>query len=233
MGDRKDLQPAGTVILLSGGLDSCVTLAIHRRNTGPLAALYVNYGQIAAKREERAATMQADHYGIEIEKVELPFLSRWSNSALFDSSKLPRPDSLEGAEAIESAAKVWVPARNALLLSVAASFAEARGFGYIAMGCNFEEGATFVDNSSEFAKTADKFISIATNFKVRLSTPLLNLSKADIVDTGLRLLAPLSLIWSCYEAGEAMCGSCESCLRLKRALSGNPSAKSVSLKFTR
>lgn len=233
MNNKKELIPAGTVVLLSGGLDSLVTLANSIRNTGRIVGLFFDYGQIALEAEHKAASAQALHYDIELECVKLPFLPAWSNGALFGGAAMPEPDNLDGADAAASAAGVWVPARNAVMLSIAACYAEAKGFGFIAMGFNREEGATFSDNSSEFARTADKFVMLGTNNKVRLLAPLLNLTKTEIVESGISLLAPLHLVWSCYRGDDLMCGVCESCRRLKRALKANSAASPVSLQFKR
>ncbi len=206
------------VVLLSGGLDSLAVLALSCAGGGPTAALHVRYGQKAESRELSAAQAQARHYGVELEIVDARFLQQWCGGGLFDGD-LPLDGKLEGAEAANSASAVWVPGRNGLFVAIAASFAEARGMGTVLFGCNTEEASTFPDNSVGFVDSCREFLGYATGGRVTLEAPLQNMDKREIVETCVRLGAPLPLVWSCYSSGPVHCGRCESCLRLKRALS--------------
>ncbi|MFA4985118.1 MAG: 7-cyano-7-deazaguanine synthase [Candidatus Brocadiia bacterium] len=218
----EDAPPkVGRVVLLSGGLDSAVTLAAMAA-CGPVTALFVDYGQAAAMPEREAARRQAVAYKARLEEVSLPFVARWSRNPLFPGGEPPTPASLDGEAARESARAVWVPARNALLLTVGACLAESVGYAAVAMGFNAEEAGTFPDNSIEFAQAGTEFLSLGTLSGVRVEAPLARMRKDEIVLLGLRLGAPIGEVWSCYKGGETMCGCCESCLRLKRALACCP-----------
>jgi 7-cyano-7-deazaguanine synthase len=121
----------------------------------------------------------------------------------------------------QSAKAVWVPNRNGVFIEVAASLAEAEGHSEITVGFNSEEAGTFPDNSEEYIRAISKALSYSTQNSVRVTSPTASLNKVDIVRHAKREHFPFSLIWSCYENGSKMCGKCESCMRLKRALHAN------------
>ena len=126
---------------------------------------------------------------------------------------------LTGDEANASASAVWVPARNAIFVTIAAAYAESKHLDTIIIGCNSEEGTTFKDNSPEFVDSATSFLKFSTQNEVSVHAPLVHLDKKGIIERGVKNMAPLELVWSCYANSDKMCGECESCLRLKRALS--------------
>lgn len=211
------------IALLSGGLDSTVaTTAVHREE-GVSLALTIDYGQRAAAPELRAARGIAEVLGVRHRVIRLGFLGELTTTALVDRSRaLPslgvgELDDASGAAAAAMAA-VWVPNRNGLFLSVAASFAESLQADRVVVGFNREEGATFPDNSQEFLERTNEALALSTRTGVRVVSPTAGLDKEGIVRMGYDLDAPLGLVWSCYEGRERPCGRCESCLRLRRAL---------------
>jgi 7-cyano-7-deazaguanine synthase len=103
-------------------------------------------------------------------------------------------------------------------VNVAAAYAESLGAGEVVAGFNREEARTFPDNSAAFMRRATAALALSTRSGVRLVSPTARLTKTGIVRLGMRLGAPLGSVWSCYEGGTRMCGSCESCARLVRAL---------------
>ncbi len=103
-------------------------------------------------------------------------------------------------------------------MNVAAAFAEKLGADAIVAGFNREEAATFPDNSREYMKRATAALALSTMSKVRVVSPTAGWTKTRIVREGMKAGAPLKLVWSCYGAGPRMCGKCESCVRLLRAL---------------
>ena len=213
------------VVLLSGGLDSLVAAALTRREHELALALTADYGQLAAAREIAAAAAQARWLGCPHQVVALPWLGELGGSALTQPEReLPAPqesqlDDLPAAEA--SAAAVWVPNRNGVLVNVAAAYAERLGAEAAVCGFNAEEGATFPDNTPEFMAAAEGLWRFSTARGLRLLSPTVALDKTEIVRQGLALGAPLELVWSCYRGGEQPCGVCESCRRLRRALARN------------
>ncbi len=218
------------VALLSGGLDSAVALAAARgQGEGEIVlALTADYGQVAASREIAAARAIASALGVPHRVVALPFLAEAMMGGrphpLVDASVAPpEPSAAEiergGEAARRSAEAVWVPNRNGLLVNVAAAFAEATGASRVVTGFNREEAETFPDNSLAFVEAANRALALSTRTGVRVESPTAALDKKDIVALGRKLGAPIERIWSCYRSGPRMCGRCESCRRLKRALS--------------
>lgn len=221
----KSPSPLDSVALLSGGLDSTVALAAAMAEGGEaVLAITADYGQMAAEREIEAARRVASALGVPHRVVPLPFLAEIArgNPLLDSRASLPEPSAAEieaGGEATRaSAAAVWVPNRNGLLVAVAAAYAEGFGAGRIVTGFNREEAETFPDNSRAFLEAATASLALSTRNAVRLESPTADLDKAAIVKLGRSLGAPLEHVWSCYRSRPAPCGRCESCGRFRRAL---------------
>ena len=212
-----------SVVLLSGGLDSTVAFKRAIDMGDVLLALTFDYGQRAATQEAKAAAEMSARYNVEHRLIELPWLKGITKTALVCTDEnMPElsADELDGAggKTTESAKSVWVPNRNGVFINIAASFCEALGAELIITGFNMEEAATFPDNSPEFIEAINSSLGYSTLSKVKLLSPTSSLNKEEIVRLAMEINAPLELLWSCYEGGDKMCGSCESCMRLKRAL---------------
>lgn len=212
-----------SIVLLSGGLDS--TVAFKKAiDMGEVAlTLTFDYGQRAAAREAEAAAKMSARFNVEHRLIDLPWLKEITKTALVcKNEKIPElsADELDGAggKTTESAKSVWVPNRNGVFINIAAAYAESLGADIIVTGFNIEEAATFPDNSPEFIAATNGALSFSTLNKVQLISPTSSLNKTEIVALGQDIDAPLDLLWSCYRGGEQMCGACESCMRLKRAL---------------
>ncbi len=212
-----------SIVLLSGGLDSAVAFKKAADAGEVVLALTFDYGQRAAGREIDAAGEICGRFGVPHEVIRLPWLEKITKTALVArDQELPQPvpealDDADGA-ASDSAARVWVPNRNGVFINIAAAYAEATGAGLVVAGFNAEEAVTFPDNSPQFVEAINGSLSFSTLKRVEVSSPTSYLNKGEIVRLGLEIDAPLDLLWSCYESGEKMCGSCESCMRLKRGL---------------
>lgn len=210
------------IVLLSGGLDSAVCLAKGVQEGEVKLALTFDYGQRAAAREGKRASQLAQYYGVAWEVVELPFLKRLTATALVAFSELlPEltPDDLENHSLIlETADRVWVPNRNGLFLNIAACYAESLGCEVVVAGFNVEEAQTFPDNSGAFVEAVNKAFFFSTRRKVEVRSYTQSLTKPDVARLGAELGLPFELLWSCYQGDEKMCGCCESCRRLQRAL---------------
>ncbi|HJP34046.1 MAG TPA: 7-cyano-7-deazaguanine synthase QueC [Candidatus Latescibacteria bacterium] len=197
------------VALLSGGLDSCVTLALAIARHGPqVGVLHAGYGQRTALREARAANAIADHYGLASRRdIDLTWLRDMGGSSLTDTS-LPVP----AAADTDPVPSTYVPFRNAILLSAAVAWAEVLGATEIFCGAHAADSA-YPDTQPAFFAAFDELArqgtAAATRIEVR--TPLLDLDKGGIVRRGLDLNAPLHLTWSCYAGQDRPCRRCHSC----------------------
>lgn len=201
------------VVLLSGGLDSCVTAALARRDYR-LALCHVNYGQRPVARELAAFRAQAAFFGVDLLlEADLDFLGRIGGSSLTDPGlKVP-----EGFPSDEGVPSTYVPFRNTLLLATAVAWGEVLGAQAVFIGANVVDNPGYPDCRPEYFAAFERVIALGTRPETRMviKTPLIHLDKAGIVRLGLSLHAPLELTWSCYLDGERPCGRCSSC-RLRR-----------------
>lgn len=203
------------VCLVSGGMDSCVTAAMALRDGCELAFLHVSYGQRTQARELRAFTEIADFYGAEKRlAVSIEHLAKIGGSSLTDTEIPVTVADMDSKEIPAS----YVPFRNAHLLSIAVSWAEAIGAERIYIGAVAEDSSGYPDCRPEFFAAFNKAIETGTKpgTKIEIFTPVIDLRKSEIVSLGLMLGAPLDLTWSCYRESVRACGNCDSCaLRLK------------------
>ena len=203
------------ICLVSGGMDSCVTTAIAKAENDELALLHVSYGQRTERREKRAFDDIADFYGIEKRLgVSIEYLARIGGSSLTDQAMEVTEADLESNEIPTS----YVPFRNANMLSIATSWAEVLRASSIYVGAVAEDSSGYPDCRPEFFEAFQKTIDTGTKPETRIEirTPIIHLSKAEIVKKGIELGAPLHLTWSCYRSEDLACGTCDSCaLRLR------------------
>ncbi|MGE5280178.1 MAG: 7-cyano-7-deazaguanine synthase QueC [Deltaproteobacteria bacterium] len=205
------------VVLLSGGLDSATTLYMAAARGYRLHALAFDYGQ-RHDREVRAARRIAAAAGVacDVIRLRLP----WKGSALLDK-RIPVPASRPLSRAHDVIPATYVPARNIVFLSLALSCAEAEGAGRIFIGANAIDYSGYPDCRPAFyrafARAARQGTKAGTSGRaIRIETPLIRLTKAQIIREGTRLGVPYALTWSCYKGGARPCGVCDSCrLRAK------------------
>lgn len=202
------------IVLLSGGMDSLVTAAIAARDCSELNILHASYGQRTQERELKSFHAICGHYKPQREKVlNLDWLAQIGGSALTDQS-LEVPTQACG----KAVPNTYVPFRNANLLCAAVAWAEVIQADSIYIGAVEEDSSGYPDCREVFFDAFQKAIETGTKneFPIQILTPVLHLSKAEIVRLGLDLRAPFELSWSCYQDNNAACGVCESCrLRLK------------------
>lgn len=204
------------VAILSGGLDSTVSLAAAARRMDVVLALTFDYGQRAARRERAAAAAIARHYKVPHRVIAIPWLAGLTRTALVNRrARLPLHELSE-----RSAKAVWVPNRNGVFIEIAAAHAESLGAERLITGFNKEEAATFPDNSPAYTSAINYALSYSTANGVRVVSFTAALDKKGIVALGRRLGVPLKSVWPCYEGGRRWCGECESCIRSLRALHG-------------
>jgi 7-cyano-7-deazaguanine synthase len=204
------------LVVLSGGLDSTVCMALAARE-GPVVAVTFDYGQRHRVELDRAAAVAA-RYRAEQLVVRLD-ASQWGGSALTDPS-IDVPDS-QGDTQSSRIPVTYVPARNLIFLSVAAGVAEVREADAIYIGVNALDYSGYPDCRPEFIESFAATAALALKRGVEgrpleLRTPLIDLTKAQIVKLGLSVGAPIELSWSCYRGDERPCGRCDACgLRAK------------------
>jgi len=214
-----------TVVLLSGGMDSCVCAAIAREKHGAsnIALLHASYGQRTESREARAFREIADFYGVTRRlMVRLDHFRAIGGSALTDNSiavpenELAAPESQGGDIPV-----TYVPFRNAHFLSVGVSWAEAIGARAIYIGAVAEDSSGYPDCRPEYYRVFQELIRVGTRpeTQIEIVTPVIRLKKSEIIRKASQLGAPLQLTWYCYQNEEEACGVCDSCLLRLRAFS--------------
>lgn len=203
------------IVLVSGGMDSCLTAAIAAAENRELAFLHISYGQRTEERERRAFNDIADFYGVEKRlDISIEYLAKIGGSSLTDVTVAVTEANLESDEIPTS----YVPFRNANMLSIATSWAEVTGATGIYIGAVAEDSSGYPDCRPEFYEAFQLTIDAGTkpNTRIEIRTPIIELSKAEIVKKGIELDAPLHLTWSCYRSEDLACGTCDSCaLRLR------------------
>lgn len=206
------------LVILSGGLDSTVSLAALKDEIEIKLAITFDYGQKAKINEINSSAKISKFYGIKHKIIELPWLQEITNTALVNQNEdIPEPDITK--DTTDAMKAVWVPNRNGVFLNIAASFCDSMDIDYIIFGANKEEAGTFPDNSKDFLGEINKSLRYSTLKKTEVIAPLIELEKTDIVKLGKKLDIPFNLIMSCYNSVGRHCGKCESCKRLKNALS--------------
>jgi 7-cyano-7-deazaguanine synthase len=211
------METPKAVVLLSGGMDSCVATAIANQ-TCRLALLHASYGQRTEHRERRSFDAIADFYGVrERLVIRLDALAQIGGSALTD----PRIEVPESGEALTPASGIpvtYVPFRNAHLLSAAVSWAEVIGATAIFVGAVAEDSAGYPDCRPEYYRAFAQLVQQGTRPEthIEIATPVITMRKSEIVRRGAELGAPLDCTWSCYQFDDEACGTCDSCrLRLR------------------
>jgi len=211
------------VVLLSGGMDSCVCAAIAREKhgAGKVALLHAGYGQRTQERERRAFEAIADFYGVKQRLVvQLDHFRAIGGSALTDKNIAVPENELGAAGPHGSAIPVtYVPFRNAHFLSVAVSWAEAIGAGAVYIGAVAEDSSGYPDCRPEYYEVFQRLVRVGTRPEthIEIATPVIRMKKSEIVRRGMELDAPLHLTWSCYQGEDRACGACDSCLLRLRA----------------
>ncbi|MGE0407563.1 MAG: 7-cyano-7-deazaguanine synthase QueC [Candidatus Korobacteraceae bacterium] len=220
MSTQERVKPQA-VVLLSGGMDSCVCAALAVRDYDA-AALHILYGQRTEERERRAFQEICDRLGIRRRLVvRNEALSLIGGSALTDFSlQVPETNEFHGRDSAQPSSAIpitYVPFRNAHFLAVAVSWAEVLGASKILIGAVEQDSSGYPDCRPEYYRAFNEVVRAGTREgQIEILTPLIHMRKAEIVRLGLELQAPLELTWSCYSRQDRACGACESCqLRLR------------------
>ncbi|UJS21984.1 MAG: 7-cyano-7-deazaguanine synthase QueC [Candidatus Brocadia sp.] len=207
------------IVLVSGGMDSCITAAL-ARTQHELALLHVNYGQRTESRELKAFHDIASHYRVPKERIlitSIDYLSKIGGSSLTD----PRMNVQDAQVPAREIPTSYVPFRNTHLLTIAVSWGEVIGARKIFIGAVEQDNPGYPDCRPVYYEAFNNLVRVGTRptTRIEVETPLIHMRKSEIVKLGISLGAPLNLSWSCYKNTEKACGQCHSCfLRLKAFL---------------
>ena len=218
------------IILSSGGVDSttCLGIAVDKYGSDRVSTVMIHYGQKHVK-ELDCAKMIARYYGVSHYELDAENVFKYSNSALLSKSKQKVAEASYSAQMKEngsSKVNTYVPFRNGLMLSMAASFADSL-YGdeeiELYIGVHKDDAAVnaYADCSTSFVDAMASAISIGTYGRIHLVAPFIDKNKAEVVRTGLNIGVPYHLTWSCYEGGQEPCGKCATCIDRAKAFSAN------------
>ena len=218
------------LVLSSGGVDSttCIGIAVKEYGKENVATVSIFYGQKHDKELECAKKI-AEYYNLPHYELDLSQVFKNSDCPLLANSKkeiLHKSYNQQIEENGEGMVETYVPFRNGLILSAAASLAMSiypKDETVIFLGAHADDAAgnAYADCSQEFTDAINKAIKTGTYNKVEISAPLVNMNKTQVVKTGLELEVPYHLTWSCYEGGEKQCGTCGTCIDRKNAFLNN------------
>ena len=215
-GEKSGTAATRAIVLVSGGMDSCVTAAIAQATGAELCFLHLNYGQRTERRELQAFSDLADYYAVPDSRrlvASIAHLTAIGGSSLTDAAIPVTQADLENTEIPSS----YVPFRNAHIVSVGVSWAEVIDAKKIYIGAVYEDSSGYPDCRPEYYAAFNRLIALGTAAgDIRVETPIITLTKEAIIRRGLELQAPLHLTWSCYQNEDLACGVCDSCaLRLR------------------
>jgi len=206
------------MVLASGGIDSttCLGMAVEKYGREQVIALSVSYGQKHDK-ELQAARDVAEYYGVERMSLDLAKIFAYSDCSLLKHSDQEIPEEAYGEQLKKTEGKpvsTYVPFRNGLFLSSAASLALSKGCGVIYYGAHADDAAgnAYPDCSSDFNRAISDAIFIGSGGQLRVEAPFVDLTKGEVVKRGLELHVPYHLTWSCYEGKDRPCGVCGTCI---------------------
>ena len=215
------------LVLSSGGVDSttCLGLAVDQYGSENVIALAITYGQRHTKEIEAAKAVAA-HYHVEMLHLDLTPIFQYSDCSLLSHSDQEIPEESYAEQLQHSDGKpvsTYVPFRNGLFLSSAASIALSKGCDVIYYGAHSDDAAgnAYPDCSEVFKNAMNQAIYEGSGRQLRVEAPFVNLTKADVVKKGLELNVPYELTWSCYEGGEKPCGKCGTCIDRAKAFASN------------
>ncbi len=206
------------MVLFSGGVDSttCLALAVEKYGKENVVALSISYGQKHSKEIE-AADIIAKHYGVEKINLDLSLIFKYSDCSLLKNSDEDIPHESYASQLQKTdgtPVSTYVPFRNGLFLSSAASMALSKGCSVIYYGAHADDSAgnAYPDCSAVFNNAMNTAIYEGSGRQLKIEAPFVGMIKAEIVKIGIDLGVPYELTWSCYEGGDTPCGKCGTCI---------------------
>ena len=216
------------LVLSSGGVDSttCLGLEVSKYGAENVTALAITYGQKHDK-EVQAARAVSSHYGVELIELDLSLIFQYDTTCSLltgSDTEIPRESYADQLKKTDGKpVSTYVPFRNGLFLSSAASIALSKGCEVIYYGAHSDDAAgnAYPDCSEAFNKAMNDAIFLGSGNQLHIEAPFVRLTKADVVKIGLELGVPYELTWSCYEGGETPCGVCGTCRDRAAAFAAN------------
>lgn len=215
------------LVLFSGGVDSttCLAMAVDKYGKDNVVALSVSYGQ-KHKKEIEASDRIAEYYGVEHIYLDLASIFQYSDCSLLAHSDAEIPKEAYAEQLKQtggSPVSTYVPFRNGLFLSTAASIALSKKCQVIYYGAHADDAAgnAYPDCSDAFNRAMREAIYVGSGNELTVEAPFVNMSKADVVAIGLKLKVPYEYTWSCYEGGDKPCGVCGTCIDRREAFAAN------------
>ncbi len=215
------------IVLFSGGLDSttCLAMAVKKYGNTNVTALSISYGQ-KHRKEIQSAKRIAEYYDVELISLDLAKIFSLSNCSLLEQSDddIPMESYAEQLEKTDGKpVSTYVPFRNGLFLSSAASIAISKDCSVIYYGAHSDDAAgnAYPDCSSDFNDAINRAIYIGSGKQLTVEAPFVNMTKADVVKTGIELNVPYDLTWSCYLGDDKPCGKCGTCIDRQKAFMEN------------
>ena len=215
------------LVLFSGGLDSttCLAMAVKKYGSENVTTLSVFYGQ-KHKKEIEAAQNIAKFYGVELITLDLGKIFSYSDCSLLEGSSNEIPEGSYEEQLKEtkgSPVSTYVPFRNGLFLSSAASIALSKNCSVIYYGVHSDDAAgnAYPDCSVDFNEAMGRAIYLGSGNELTIEAPFVSLTKADVVKKGLELGVPYELTWSCYAGSDKPCGKCGTCIDRQKAFAEN------------
>ena len=215
------------LVLASGGVDSttCLGLAVKKYGADQCLALCISYGQ-RHEKEILSSREVADYYGVELIHMDLSSIFTFSDCSLLSHSDKDVPEQSYEEQLKNSQGNpvsTYVPFRNGLFISTAASIALSRSCSEIYYGAHMDDAAgnAYPDCSQAFWSAMNTDVWEGSGKQLKLEAPFIEMNKAQIVAKGLELGVPYELTWSCYEGGDRPCGKCGTCIDRARAFAAN------------
>lgn len=211
------------LVLCSSGLDSVYNLLKAKQEFTSVSVAFFDYSQKAVAQEYVHVRKLCQALKLDFIKVDLPWYRNLDSSLLSKKTEISKYASLKDADS-SSTLPEWVPNRNGVFVNIGAAIAESKSYQVIIMGLNKEEAVRFPDNTETFMNRSNSLFEFSTLSKPKVFSYSVDMVKNDIYDELCKTADLLGIkniqeyIWSCYDSYEKMCGSCESCLRLKRVI---------------
>ncbi|MCK9330026.1 MAG: 7-cyano-7-deazaguanine synthase QueC [Candidatus Cloacimonetes bacterium] len=208
------------IVLVSGGLDSLITVAIAKQENDEIYFLHINYGQRTEQKELDSFREIVNYYKpIDAKIVNIDYIKDFGGNSLTDIKvDVPINNHIQDLDNSHQVPNTYVPFRNGNMIGIATAWAEVINASKIYIGAVEVDGSGYPDCKKSFFEDLEQAINSGTkdNFNIQICTPIIDMSKSQALQIGQKLGVPFELSWSCYQNNDLACGKCDSCyLRIK------------------